>query len=85
MPDFSVLFFVALVAVQALCFAIVWRAPRRVPGRLLRLLLLISAVIIAMYAAYDSDYTLLAGEALLGAAGWSLAGASGSESSGRRA
>lgn len=85
MPDFSALFFVAIVTVQALCFALVWRAPRRVPGRIMRALLLISAAIIAMYAAYDADYTLLAGEALLAAAGWSMAGASGRESSGRRA
>ena len=85
MPDVSALLFVTLVMVQALCFALVWRAPQRVPEWIMRPLLLIPVAIIAIYAAHGADYTLLAGEALLGAAGWSLAGASGSESSGRRA
>ena len=85
MPDVFVLHFVTLVMVQALCFALVWRAPRRVPGRIMRPLLLIPAAIIGIYAAHDADYTLLAGEALLGAAGWIMAGASGSKSPGRHA
>lgn len=82
MPDVSALLFVMPVAVQVVCFALVWRAPRRVPRRIMRALLLLSAAIIAMYAAYDADYTLLAGEALLMATGWSMAGASGNESAG---
>lgn len=51
----------------------------------MRPLLLVPAAIIAICAAHDADYTLLAGEALLGAAGWRMAGASGRESSGRHA
>ncbi|MCH5276731.1 MAG: hypothetical protein J1E80_02730 [Desulfovibrionaceae bacterium] len=84
MPDVSPLLFVTCVTVQALCFALVWLAPRRVPRGLLRALLLISATIIALCASHDADYTLLAGEALLGAAGWIMTGAYGCESAGRR-
>ena len=85
MPDLSTLLFGAIVAVQAVCFAFLWRAPRRVPVRIMRALLVIPAASIAMYAAHDADYTLLAGEALLGAAGWIMAGASERGSPGRRA
>lgn len=84
MPDIFALFFVVLAIIQAVCLTLVWCAPQRVPRRIMRTLLLISATIIAVYAAYDADYTLLVGEILLGAAGWVMAGASGTESSGGR-
>lgn len=85
MPDVFPLLFVTLVTVQAACFALVWRASHRAPPRIVRALLLFSSALIAMYAAHDADYTLLAGEVLLGAAGWIMAGSSGRETPGGHA
>lgn len=63
-----------ILAFGALCFA----PDRLSPGRL-RTLLLVGAVLVAAYALRDADYTLLAGELALGAAGWRMAGADGPE------
>ena len=76
MPDCLIGVFAAGVAVQALAFALLWRAPDRLPRGAMRTLLTAGIAGVAVYAAHDADYTLLAGELLLGAAGWLMAGKS---------
>lgn len=84
MFDFPLVFFAAGVVVQALVFALLWRAPDRLSRGTARGLLTAGIMGVVVYAARDADYTLLFGELLLGAAGWRMAGAARSEAVERR-
>lgn len=74
MPDGLVIMFVVGVGAQIAAFGALCFAPDRLPCAALRILLTAGAGCVAVYAARDADYTLLAGELVLGAAGWRMAG-----------
>lgn len=74
MPDGMAIVFAAGVVTQLAVFGALCFAPDRLPRAAARALLAAGAGCVAVYAARDADYTLLAGELLLGAAGWRMAG-----------